>query len=132
MKITEQWSWFDLQFYGTINTSRWQLINWFTWLINSKGASSLKIMNSNQWLLFFLLLKLSENVFFHQESTKIWSARPNRLLKISVIWWNVLKGKWRQDKIFKRFKIYFPISLMSLKKIQIDIASWEYNSNYSS
>lgn len=131
MKITEQWSWSDWQFYGTINTKKWQLINWFIWLINSKGVSSLKIMSSNQWPLFFLLLKLSESASFHQESIKIWSVRPNRLPKISVIWWNALKGKWKLDKISKRFKIYFPISLMSLKKIQTDIASWKYNSNCS-
>ena len=86
-------------------------------------------MSLNQWLLFFLQSKHSENVFFRQDSTVTWFVQPKHLLKTSVIWWNVLREKWKPDKIIKRFKTYFLISLMPLKKIPIVIVSWKSNHN---
>lgn len=132
MKTTGQWSWSGWQSYGMKSTSKWQSINSFTWLINLKNAKSLKTMNLSPWLLFFWQSKHLENVFSHQDSTETWFARPNRSPKISVIWWNVLRVKWKPDKIIKRFKTYFLTSSMPLRKIPIVIVSWKSNLNCNS
>ena len=89
-------------------------------------------MNLSPWLLFFWQSKHLENVFSHQDSTETWFARPNRSPKISVIWWNVLRVKWKPDKIIKRFKTYFLTSSMPLRKIPIVIVSWKSNLNCNS
>jgi len=132
MKTTGQWSWSGWQSYGMKSTSKWQSINSFTWLINLKNAKSLKTMNLSPWLLFFWQSKHLENVFSHQDSTETWFAQPNRSPKISVIWWNVLRVKWKPDKITKRFKTYFLTSSMQLRKIPTVIASWKSSLNCNS
>jgi len=132
MKTTGQWSWSGWQSYGMKSTSKWQSINSFTWLINLKNAKSLKTMNLSPWLLFFWQFKHLENVFSRQDLTETWFAQPNRSPKISVIWWNVLRVKWKPDKITKRFKTYFLTSSMPLRKIPIVIASWKSNLNCNS
>lgn len=89
-------------------------------------------MSWSLWLLFSWQFKHLENVFSRQDLTETWFAQPNRSPKISVIWWNVLRVKWKPDKITKRFKTYFLTSSMQLRKIPTVIASWKSSLNCNS
>lgn len=124
MKITGQWLWLDSLFCGIKTTKKWQLINLLSWSISLRSVKKWKTTNSSQWQQSSLQLRPWENVSYRQESTKIWSVRPNLYHKTSAMWWNASEVRWRQERILRKCKIYFLISWMWLRRTRIVIASW--------